>query len=113
MYIVSDLKKATDFYQNTLGLKLTSKGESWAEFDSGTVAIILGTWGNDPHTTGKNGNGVALAVDDVQKTLDELKAKGVKVNGDSWDTPVCIGASFQDPDGNTIYLHKRKDGTVG
>jgi len=110
-YMVSDLKKAINFYQNILGLRMDgAPGETWVEFDVNNVTLVLGSWGGKP-VPGKSG--IALAVDDVQAALDELKSKGVKTEGEVWETPVCFGGSFYDPDGNTIYLHKRKDGTVG
>jgi len=112
MYNVSDLKKGIEFYKNVLGLKLDSSGEGWAEFDIGGMALVLGSWGYDAKLKG-NGNGVALAVDDVDAALSELKKKGVTIEGEPWKTPVCVGAAISDPDGNKIYLHKRNDGTCG
>lgn len=111
-YSVTDLGRSIKFYQDTLGLPLRSQGESWAEFDAGNLAISIGLWGHDKKAK-NNGAGVALAVDDVKATLVELKKKGVNVEDESWETPVCFGGSFEDLDGNKIYLHTRKDGTVG
>src|SRR5207248_2608362 len=111
MYYVSDLKKGVDFYKNVLGLKLYGKpGESWAEFEVGNVTFDIGTF--NKKMIGKSSN-VAFAVDDVEKSLTELKKKGVKIVDETWETPVCHGATISDPDGNQIYLHKRKDGTAG
>ena len=36
----------------------------------------------------------------------KLEAAGVQVN-DVWDSGVCHGAGFSDPDGNRILLHHR------
>ncbi len=112
IYKVSDVKKATEFYEKTLGLQLDSSGDGWAEFNVGNLALVLGSWDFDAKRAGC-GNGVALAVDDVGVALAELKMKGVKVEGDAWETPVCWGGTITDTDGNKIYLHKRKDGTSG
>ena len=112
MYKVSDLKKSIVFYEKTLGLKLDSSGEGWAEFTVGNLALVLGSWEFDAKKAGC-GNGVALAVDDVAAALAELKKKGVKVEGDVWETPVCKGGTILDPDGNKIYLHKRDDESFG
>ena len=111
-YRVSDLAKSIDFYQNTLGLTLTASGEGWAEFQAGNLAIAL-VVGLPTKSKENNGAGVAFAVDDIDGTLDELRRKKVKVQSEAWETPVCHGASIEDPDGNAIYLHKRKDGSVG
>ncbi len=37
----------------------------------------------------------------------ELEAKGVKFDGETFDTGVCHMANFTDPDGNPLTLHKR------
>jgi predicted enzyme related to lactoylglutathione lyase len=111
-YVVRDLKKSIDFYQNTLGLTMTSSSDTWAEFDAGNLTLTIGTWGAESKTQGSDG-GVAFSVDDVKKSLAELKKKGVKVNEGGWEGDSCIGGSFEDPDGNVITLHHRKDGTVG
>ncbi len=111
MYHVSDLKKAMDFYKNILGLKPYGEpGDTWAEFEAGNVTFDIGTFDKD--SIGKCAS-VAFSVEDVQKTLAELKKKGVKIIDEHYETPVCHGAAIADPDGNKIYLHSRKDGTFG
>jgi hypothetical protein len=37
----------------------------------------------------------------------ELEAKGVVFDGEIFDTGVCHMATFADPDGNQLVLHKR------
>ena len=108
-YCVSDLKKSVDFYQKTLGLNLKSQGDTWAEFDIGNLCLDIGVFGKP----GGSSAGIALAVDDVKSALAELKKKGVKVEEETWETPVCHGGTIEDPDGNKISLHTRKDGTCG
>jgi len=49
----------------------------------------------------------ALRVEDVSAAREELEAKGVKFNGDTFDTGVCHIALFEDPDGNDLMLHRR------
>ena len=39
--------------------------------------------------------------------MDELEAKGVQFDGETFDTGVCHMAGFRDPDGNELTLHKR------
>ncbi|MDB5238731.1 MAG: Glyoxalase/bleomycin resistance protein/dioxygenase [Candidatus Parcubacteria bacterium] len=110
-YNVSDLKKSFAFYKDTLGLTpFGDMGESWAEFEVGNVAFDLVSF--DKEAAGKC-SGLALAVPDVKAALEELRGKGVTVVQEFYETPVCTGAGIADPDGNQIYLHKRKDGTVG
>lgn len=49
---------------------------------------------------------IALRVPDVVEAKAKLEAAGVQVN-EMWDSSVCHGAEFCDPDGNAILLHHR------
>jgi predicted enzyme related to lactoylglutathione lyase len=113
-YHVSDIKKSVAFYRDTLGLKMLEDSsdleKGWVEFQIGNVTFDL--LGFDKDMAGKS-SGLALGVDDAKKALEELRAKGVKVIQEFYDTPACYGAGIADPDGNQIYLHQRKDGTAG
>ena len=59
------------------------------------------------------GGRIALAVDDVFAACAELKAQGVRFTIEPTDYSVCHAAAILDPDGNTVILHKRADGTFG
>lgn len=63
--------------------------------------------------SGGSGGGVALAVDDVESAVDDLRAAGTAVHMDPIETSVCDMAVIGDPAGNTILLHHRHDGTTG
>jgi predicted enzyme related to lactoylglutathione lyase len=53
-------------------------------------------------------NGVALLrVEDVAAARADLEGKGVEFHGDTVDTGVCHMATFTDPDGNELVLHRR------
>jgi predicted enzyme related to lactoylglutathione lyase len=53
--------------------------------------------------------GLALRVADVDAARAELEAKGVAFDGETIETGVCRMASFKDPDGNALLLHRRFD----
>jgi predicted enzyme related to lactoylglutathione lyase len=55
----------------------------------------------------------AFAVDDVYDAVAEARAKGIPVLHNTHATPACSNAMIADPDDNPIWLHRRKDGTVG
>ena len=101
-----DWERSRAFYVDTLGLRPDDKAQ--AEFWVGQTCF--GIW--EPKRLGmefspqKNGH-VALHVDDVQATREELEAKGVEFAGDILDTGVCHMAFFTDPDGNDLMLHHR------
>lgn len=111
VYAVSDIKKAIAFYRDVVGMDLKSSGDTWAELWAGNDALVIGSWGFDPKKTGGN-LCIAIGVQDIKAATAELKSKGVKfddASGDMfWETPVCFGATFYDPDGNKVSLHQKK-----
>lgn len=108
---VSDLERSGAFYRDTLGMDfpLWENSERWKEFDSPPVALALRL---DKESPGVNA-AVALAVDDVAAALEELRGKGVEILSDVGESAVCHTALIEDPDGNLLLLHQRKDGTAG
>lgn len=56
---------------------------------------------------------IALAVEDIHEAYTELKRKGARVAGEPVDFSVCWAVEVLDPDGNTVILHQRADGTCG
>ena len=98
-YAVSDMDRSEAFYREILGLDVEvargapgTRAFGYMELDAG---------------------GVALAVADVGEAVDELRGKGVTIAMDPIETPVCFMAVVEDPDGNKVLLHQRKDGTAG
>lgn len=113
---VSDLETAVEFYCDTLGLSLEYYNEDigWAELGAPPTTIAIGESNeNIPLPPGSGGVTMALAVDDVQAAIDELRDAGHDVEMDFVDTGVCDMAMVADPDGNPIMLHRRHDGTHG
>jgi predicted enzyme related to lactoylglutathione lyase len=108
---VSDFERSLRFYRDTLGIDvpLTEDSPRWKEFDTPPVAMALRL---DPQNPGVNA-AIALAVDDVNAAVEELHARGVPVLIEPYEGEVCFNAMVQDPDGNLLLLHRRKDGTAG
>jgi predicted enzyme related to lactoylglutathione lyase/ketosteroid isomerase-like protein len=113
MYQVSDLATAARFYRETLGLtqEIYSEEWNWAEFNCGDVTLSLHGGVRLPEQIA--GGRIALAVDDVFAASAELKSKGARVVGEPVDYKVCCAVEVLDPDGNTVLLHKRANGTFG
>ena len=106
---VTDIEKANRFYGEVLGLERNpnSPGDDWIEYEAGNVTLAVMT----PHThdyefTPLPPGTIALRVADVAEARAKLEAAGVHVN-EMWDSGVCHGAGFRDPDGNPILLHRR------
>lgn len=97
---VSNLKKVVPFYENILGLKKIKELPSIAFFDVGGIQFGL--------VKGKK-VGIHLLVDDVDKTYQRLKEKGVKFVAEPKDLPWGERtATFVDPDGNTFTIEQFK-----
>jgi predicted enzyme related to lactoylglutathione lyase len=113
MFQVSDLAKAAAFYRETLGLQQDMYNEEyqWAEFNCGNVTLALHGGVKPPEKLA--GGRVAFAVEDVHAAYAELKSKNARVAGEPVDYGVCCAMEVLDPDGNTVIIHRRADGTFG
>jgi catechol 2,3-dioxygenase-like lactoylglutathione lyase family enzyme len=101
-----DMERSRRFYVETLGLRPDER--SWNEFWVGETCFAIwepARWGGEFEP---QKNGIALLrVDDVGEARAELEAKGVEFEGETLDTSVCHMATFFDPDGNRLVLHRR------
>jgi catechol 2,3-dioxygenase-like lactoylglutathione lyase family enzyme len=103
-----DVGRAEQFYRDVLGLEKNPNSlEDWIEFETGNVTLALveaeghgRAFAPLPHGS------IALRVADVAGAKATLEQAGVEC-GDVWDSGVCNGASFADPDGNGIVIHHR------
>jgi predicted enzyme related to lactoylglutathione lyase len=113
MYQVSDLGTAARFYREMLGLsqEVYSEEWKWAEFNCGNVTLSLHGGMTLPKKIA--GGRIALAVDDIHAAYKELKDKAARILKEPTDYSVCWAMEVLDPDGNTVILHKRADGTFG
>ncbi len=90
----------------TLGLRPDEN--AWNEFWVGETCFAI--W--EPERFGmefqpSKGGIALLRVEDVEAARAELEAKGVEFGGETFDSGVCHMATFRDPDGNELVLHKR------
>ncbi len=114
-YAVTDVRRARDFYEGTLGLKPASvmeKGNDYAFIEYWIGAgnehcLVIGA-GAPQFKPGKTGATVALEVGDFDKAVESLKSKGVRFLMDAYTGPSCSMVLIEDPDGNQIMVHKRK-----
>lgn len=117
---VSDLQNATAFYTDVLGFVQT------AEFDDGqqhliwvvpapaakvafaTEIALFAPGRGDPRIG--NTSGLVFTAEDIEKTYNELKSRGVKFTVELTRHAYGEGegdqeARFVDPDGNEFLLH--------
>jgi catechol 2,3-dioxygenase-like lactoylglutathione lyase family enzyme len=104
-----DRERAERFYAETLGLrKNPNSTEQWIEFETGNVTLALVT----PTEIGLPFEplpfaSVVLRVPEVAEARARLEAAGVEFRGETFDSGVCNGAAFTDPDGNGLMIHHR------
>ncbi len=102
--VVSDAKKAAEWYTKTLGLELVSSNGHWITVktrDSKTAIHLCQGPSLEPGNTG-----ILFECDDVQKTYSELTSKGVVFTKPPKDEGWGLYAMFKDPDGNEFWLMK-------
>jgi predicted enzyme related to lactoylglutathione lyase len=113
VYPVTDLKRARQFYEATLGLKQArffgDEKQGWVEYDigPGTLAIGMGALEWKPS---RGGGCVALEVEDFEGAISRLRERGCTFTLEPTETPVCHMAAVSDPDGNSVMIHRRKAG---
>jgi extradiol dioxygenase family protein len=114
---VRDRERAAKFYGDTLGLeKNPNSTDTWIEFETGnvTLAIVVPEEIGVEYAPLPFGT-LAIRVADVEATRKRLEEAGVEFGMESFDSGVCKGAPFRDPDGNGLLLHHRyapyRDGT--
>ncbi len=115
---VRDRDRAVKFYGETLGLECNPNStDTWVEFETGnvTLAIVVPEeigWEHAPLPFGS----LAIRVPDVAEARRKLEDAGVEFRGETFDSGVCNGALFTDPDGNGLIIHRRyapyRDGTM-
>jgi lactoylglutathione lyase len=85
MVIVSDMARSVEFYRDKLGIPLKFESPEWTEFATGATTLAL-HGGGVPATQPPSGDpsktagacSIGFNVDDVDKTYEELKAKGIR-----------------------------------
>jgi NAD(P)-dependent dehydrogenase (short-subunit alcohol dehydrogenase family)/catechol 2,3-dioxygenase-like lactoylglutathione lyase family enzyme len=108
---VSDVEKATAFYENVVGLKRIPRpnfgfGGAWYGIGNNALHIISSeNRGQKPDPLGAH---VAFDVEDFDETKRTLKEMGIEF----LEAPANMGAGRQlwilDPDGNTVELRTEK-----
>ena len=113
--LVTDQDKSLDFYTNVLGLEKRAENPTpdgprfltvGAEGDEFQLVLWPGTPGQAQPALGSPPPSVTFVTDDCQKTVDELKSRGVEFVTDVLEFPWGNVAQFLDPDGNRLQLRE-------
>jgi predicted enzyme related to lactoylglutathione lyase len=107
---VTDLDRAVGFYRDVLGLRLlfSEPAHNYARFDVGGASFgVIAHDVSNPEAatfTGRH-TGLNLAVADLDKAFQALKAKGASFTMEptrqAWGAYMAL---LSDPDGNLFYL---------
>jgi predicted enzyme related to lactoylglutathione lyase len=107
-----DQDAAVAFYTTRLGFKVVTDqplgAQRWIEMRVGTseTRVVLFTPDGQQDRIGTFFNG-AFGCDNVEKTYQELTARGVEFTGPPQKQPWGTFATFKDPDGNQFVLSSR------
>jgi catechol 2,3-dioxygenase-like lactoylglutathione lyase family enzyme len=109
----SNQDRAVAFYTEKLGFKVVtdqpfSDTQRWIEMRVGnadTRFVLFNPDGSESRI-GTPFNG-ALACDNVERTYEELKARGVEFDAPPTKQPWGTFAMFKDPDGNQFVLSSK------
>lgn len=126
MLRVGDLDRSLKFYTEVMGMKLlrTSKNEEYrytlafvgyGPESEQAVIELTHNWDTSEYELGSGYGHLAIAVDDIYGTCDQLRAAGAKITREPG--PVLGGtteiAFVQDPDGYKIELITSKGAGKG
>ena len=113
--LVTDQDKALDFYTNVLGMEKrvenpTPDGPRFltvgVKGDDFQLVLWPGTPGQAQPAMGRPPASITIETDDIRKTFDELKSRGVEFASDVLEFPWGSVAQFQDPDGNRLQIRE-------
>jgi len=103
---VSDLKRAKDFYRNTLGMKPLFDAGNMSFFQCGEIRLLIGT---AEKPVARGGTILYFKIENIDAAYANLKESGVEFT----QAPHLVArmpdhdlwmASFTDPDGNVLEM---------
>lgn len=111
---VEDLERSIAFYRDVMGLPLVRQGHGWAHFDASNDTLLElfsgGAASPEVKGTGQQSIVIAIRVDDLDGTVDVLKAKGVQFIGEIEAYRNHRWAYFTDVEGNRLEIKEIKNG---
>lgn len=109
VYPVLDMQRARSFYEDALGLKVSSDYEGkWVEYHLNTnQCFAITTMMKDAvKPSDSAGGSIGFEVEDVDTMATALKSKGYRLKLEPFSTSGCRMAVVLDTEGNALTLHK-------
>lgn len=122
MLRVGNLQRSIDFYTQVLGMRLLRSSENteykyslafvgYSDESQGAVIELTYNWGIDSYDMGTAFGHIALGVDNVAQTCEQIRAAGGKITREAGPVKggTTIIAFVEDPDGYKIELIENKN----
>ena len=107
MFYSSDADGLRIFLRDKLGFKATDVGGGWLIFD--LPEADMGCHPADEENGAPSGtNDISFYCDDIQQTVKELEAKGVKFKGEVQDHGYGLVTHFEMPGNFDVQLYQPK-----
>lgn len=105
MFYTSEPEKLRAFLQDKLGFPYSDLGDGWLIFDLPEADMGCHPSG-DPDGKAAGTHDVSFYCDDVEETVEELKARGVEFVGGIEDRGYGLVTHFRMPGGVTVQLYQ-------
>ena len=111
-FVVSDLARSIHFYCDVLGFERAfafyrEDGTHYGQYlhvgDRSFIELFTGELSQ--RAEGQPFKHICLEVDEIERTVAELRARGVRVTDSEMGSDESWQAWLEDPDGNRIELH--------
>lgn len=103
-YCVTDMDRAVQFYEKTLGLSVLFKGEEWSELQINGYRIALHK--TDEPKIRKGGAVISLLAKPIENVILDLKSQGVRFVQELQVFQYGKLAEFLDSEGNIVGLYE-------
>jgi len=103
-YCVTNMDRAVQFYEKTLGLSVLFKGEDWSEFQINGRRIAL--YKTNGPILNRGGAVISLLAQPIENVITDLKSQGVRFVKELQVFPYGKLAEFFDSEGNVLGLYE-------
>jgi catechol 2,3-dioxygenase-like lactoylglutathione lyase family enzyme len=106
MFYTSEPEALRAFFRDKLGFPATDVGGGWLIFDLPEANLGCHPNETDQGVIPSGTPYLSFYCDDIHKTIEELKAKGVEFVGEVTDLGYGLGIDFKAPGDFTIHLYQ-------
>ena len=107
MFYSSDATGLREFLRDKLGFKATDVGDGWLIFSLPEADMGCHP-ADEGHGASSGTHDISFYCDDIYKTVDDLRAKGVKFKGEIEDHGYGFVTHFQVPGDFYVQLYQPK-----